>query len=115
MSVYEQADYWDELGLGRSEVAPPFAAIGYGVIKPMGGRLFDAKNHAKILIACTVLGSPALIAQVRQTKEQILFYTSEWKGERFPDGRPKVADDLLPRALNVSIEDIWDFCAARDT
>jgi 4-hydroxy-4-methyl-2-oxoglutarate aldolase len=67
------------------------------------------RTIAKILIACTVLGSPALIAQVRQTKEQILFYTSEWKGERFPDGRPKVADDLLQRALNVSIEDIWDF------
>ena len=67
------------------------------------------RTIAKILIACSVLGSPALIAQVRQTKEQILFYTSEWKGERFPDGRPKVADDLLQRALNVSIEDIWDF------
>src|SRR6185437_14413317 len=48
-------------------------------------------------------------AQIRQTKEQILFYTSEWKGERFADGRPKVPDDLLTRALDVSIEDVWDF------
>jgi regulator of RNase E activity RraA len=46
---------------------------------------------------------------VRQTKEQILFYTSQWKGERLPDGRPKIADNLLQRALNVSIEDVWDF------
>jgi regulator of RNase E activity RraA len=66
------------------------------------------RSVARILIACAVLGSPA-IAQVRQTKEQILFYTSDWKGERFPDGRPKIADDLLQRALNVSIEDVWDF------
>ena len=48
-------------------------------------------------------------AQVRQTKEQILFYTSTWTGPRFPDGRPKVADDLLERALDVSIEDVWDY------
>jgi 4-hydroxy-4-methyl-2-oxoglutarate aldolase len=48
-------------------------------------------------------------AQVRQTKEQILFYTAGWTGERFADGRPKVADDLLTRALDVSIEDVWDY------
>jgi 4-hydroxy-4-methyl-2-oxoglutarate aldolase len=49
------------------------------------------------------------LAQVKQTKEQIMFYTADWKGERFPDGRPKVADNLLTRALDVSIEDIWDY------
>jgi len=38
-----------------------------------------------------------------------MFYTSEWKGERFADGRPKVADDLLERALDVTIEDVWDY------
>ena len=59
------------------------------------------------LIVCGLL-TPAL-AQVRQTKEQILFYTSEWKGDRFPDGRPKIADNLLVRALDVSIEDVWEY------
>jgi regulator of RNase E activity RraA len=38
-----------------------------------------------------------------------MFYTSDWKGERFPDGRPKVSDGLLTRALDVSIEDVWDY------
>jgi len=61
-----------------------------------------------VLIACTVL-APSGFAQVKQTKEQIMFYTAEWKGDRFPDGRPKVADNLLERALDVSIEDIWDY------
>jgi regulator of RNase E activity RraA len=61
------------------------------------------------LIACTVWGVRPGFAQVKQTKEQILFYTSEWKGERFADGRPKVADNLLTRALDVSIEDAWDY------
>jgi 4-hydroxy-4-methyl-2-oxoglutarate aldolase len=58
------------------------------------------------LIVCA-LGSS--FAQVRQTKEQMMFYTSEWKGDRFSDGRPKVPDNLLQRALDVSIEDVWDY------
>jgi len=62
-----------------------------------------------LLIAFAALGTLTAVAQIKQTKDQILFYTSEWKGDRFPDGRPKVADDLLVRALDVSIEDVWDY------
>jgi len=54
-------------------------------------------------------GSFVSFAQIKPNKEQILFYTSDWKGERFPDGRPKISDDLLTRALDVSIEDVWDY------
>ncbi len=60
------------------------------------------------LIGCVALSAPAL-AQVKQTREQMQFYTADWKGERFPDGRPKIADSLLVRALDVSIEDVWDY------
>jgi 4-hydroxy-4-methyl-2-oxoglutarate aldolase len=62
-----------------------------------------------IMIACVAVGASAVPAQIKQTREQILFYTSEWKGDRFPDGRPKVADNLLERALDVSIEDVWEY------
>ena len=68
---------------------------------------------ARVLIACTLAGVSAGYAQIKQTKEQILFYTSEWKGERFPDGRPKIADNLLQRALDVSIEDVWEYLRGR--
>jgi len=37
----------------------------------------------------------------------LIFLTSEWKGERFPDGRPKVADELINRARNIGIEEAW--------
>src|SRR6201996_4273625 len=60
------------------------------------------------LLACALVAAPAF-SQVKMTKEQMMFYTSDWKGERFPDGRPKVPDDLLKRALDVSIEDVWDY------
>lgn len=41
------------------------------------------------------------------SKEEMLFLTSEWQGERFDDGRPKIPDDLLERAKNIMIDDAW--------
>jgi 4-hydroxy-4-methyl-2-oxoglutarate aldolase len=45
---------------------------------------------------------------IAASKAEILFLTSLWKGERYPDGRPKVSDDLLKRMKAVSIEEAWD-------
>lgn len=67
-----------------------------------------------VALTCGLAGATsAALSQVTTTKEQILFYTAGWKGERFPDGRPKLPDDLLKRALDVSIEDVWDFLEER--
>ncbi|HEX4769858.1 MAG TPA: RraA family protein [Bryobacteraceae bacterium] len=63
----------------------------------------------QLLIPCLLFALCPAFAQVKMTKEQMMFYTSDWKGDRFPDGRPKVPDDLLKRAPDVSIEDVWDF------
>jgi len=41
------------------------------------------------------------------SKEELIFLTSEWKGERFADGRPKIADGLLERARHIMIDDAW--------
>lgn len=67
------------------------------------------KRTVSVLLAACTLAASCALAQIKPNKDQILFYTSEWKGDRFPDGRPKVADSLLERALDVSIEDIWDY------
>jgi hypothetical protein len=40
-------------------------------------------------------------------KEEIIFLTSEWKGERFADGRPKIPDNILERAKHIMIDDAW--------
>lgn len=40
-------------------------------------------------------------------KEELVFLTSEWKGERFPDGRPKIPDALIERAKKIGIDDAW--------
>ena len=41
------------------------------------------------------------------SKENLIKYTPEWKGERFPDGRPKVPDSILKRMEKVAIEEAW--------
>ena len=45
--------------------------------------------------------------QVTLTPEQIRGYTPEWKGERFPDGRPKVSNKMLERLKKVHLEEAW--------
>lgn len=40
-------------------------------------------------------------------KDELVFLTSEWKGERFPDGRPKIPDALVERAKKIGIDDAW--------
>ncbi|HLH03241.1 MAG TPA: hypothetical protein VKX25_10750 [Bryobacteraceae bacterium] len=67
------------------------------------------KTTILIVAGCILLGTLPAVSQVRMTKEQMMFYTSEWKGERFPDGRPKVSDDLLKRVQDLSIEDVWEY------
>jgi regulator of RNase E activity RraA len=41
------------------------------------------------------------------SKDELVYLTAEWKGERFADGRPKVPDDLVNRAKSIGIEEAW--------
>ena len=62
-----------------------------------------------VLAVCALTWTSPGLSQVKLTHDQILFYTSEWKGDRFPDGRPKLPDSLLKRALDMTIEDVWEY------
>ncbi len=60
------------------------------------------------LILTTVFFSvQAFSQQVQISREELISYTAEWKGERFPDGRPKVSDDIIRRMKPVTIEEAW--------
>lgn len=39
--------------------------------------------------------------------EDIIALTPEWKGERFPDGRPKVPDEYLDALRGMTLEELW--------
>lgn len=41
------------------------------------------------------------------TREQRIDFTSAWKGDRFPDGRPRVSDSILQGMKTVSAEEAW--------
>jgi regulator of RNase E activity RraA len=56
-----------------------------------------------VLVCCAT--RPASAQQL--SKEEMIFLTPEWKGERFPDGRPKVPDELLKRMRLVTHEEAW--------
>ena len=58
-----------------------------------------------VLFLCAAL--PSYSQQVTLTKEQVIALTPEWKGDRLPDGRPNVPDNLLARLKNISLEEAW--------
>jgi regulator of RNase E activity RraA len=65
-------------------------------------------NKKIFLFTAVILTSLIAGAQnVGSSPEYIKALTSEWKGERFPDGRPKVSDAILERLKNISIEEAW--------
>lgn len=39
--------------------------------------------------------------------EDIIQLTPLWEGERFPNGRPKVSDDILRRMRKITLEEAW--------
>jgi len=55
-----------------------------------------------LLIACFCISN----AQQFPTSE-LIYLTSQWKGERFEDGRPKIPDAIIERAKKIGIEEAW--------
>ena len=65
-------------------------------------------NKRILLLSIIVLCTWLLNGQnVGSSPEYIKALTSEWKGDRFPDGRPKVSDAILERLKKISIEEAW--------
>lgn len=60
-----------------------------------------------LFIAAVSLGFFANAQSVTWPAASVAALTPEWTGERFPDGRPKVSDNLLERLKGVSMEEAW--------
>jgi regulator of RNase E activity RraA len=65
------------------------------------------KKYPFLLLIISLAGRPAAAQHVGSTPEYIKALTADWKGERFPDGRPKVPDALLERLKKISMEEAW--------
>ena len=58
-----------------------------------------------LLIAAFTNRSQAQHVQI--SKQDLMALTPEWTGDRFPDGRPRVPDDIIQRMKAVSVEEAW--------
>lgn len=58
--------------------------------------------------------SVSLLEAQTISKQQMIFLTSLWEGERFDDGRPKVSDDVLDRMKTVTIEELGECYVEKD-
>ncbi|ULQ50731.1 RraA family protein [Flavihumibacter fluvii] len=64
-------------------------------------------RYTVLLALIFLLGTGTRSEAQVMPKEELIFLTGEWKGDRFPDGRPKIPDDLLQRAKKIGIEEAW--------
>lgn len=64
--------------------------------------------YSTILCVFLGIGITPLCGKAQQiSKEELIFLTPLWKGERYPDGRPKVPDGIINRMKRTSIEEAW--------
>jgi 4-hydroxy-4-methyl-2-oxoglutarate aldolase len=65
------------------------------------------KKLLLLFVAFVLLSYSSKSQNVVWQPKSIKALTSEWTGERTPDGRPKVSDELLERLKALSMEEIW--------
>jgi 4-hydroxy-4-methyl-2-oxoglutarate aldolase len=65
------------------------------------------KREAFLIVAFVLIGFYAKSQNVVWPPQNIKELTVEWTGERTPDGRPKVSDNLLERLKALSVEEVW--------
>jgi len=67
-----------------------------------------------IFVSCIILVTSLNAQPTSLSREELIQYTPFWKGERFPDGRPKVPDDIIERIQYVSITEAWSIIRRPD-
>jgi regulator of RNase E activity RraA len=60
-----------------------------------------------ILMGGFFLGSSVYAQLTSLTPEEMIQYSPMWKGERFADGRPQVADRIIERLKYCSVTEAW--------
>src|SRR3954464_1917478 len=64
--------------------------------------------------AIVALMSPAVGQLISFSKQELIGYTPQNPFDRFPDGRPRVPDNLIERARGLSSEEIWSVLHEKD-
>ncbi len=61
----------------------------------------------KTTIAFLFIGLTINLSAQQISKEELIFLTPKWEGERLLDGRPYVSDEILERMKLVTLEEAW--------
>lgn len=69
---------------------------------PRTGRLASA-----LVLFLSLLPLPGHAQLLTFSKQDLIDYTVQNPFDRFPDGRPKIPDDLIERARGLSSEEVW--------
>jgi 4-hydroxy-4-methyl-2-oxoglutarate aldolase len=72
--------------------------------------LLDKRSIHAVLCVCAIalLAPSAVHAQLFTfSKQELMDYTAQEPFDRLPDGRPKVPNDLMERARELSSEEVW--------
>jgi 4-hydroxy-4-methyl-2-oxoglutarate aldolase len=72
----------------------------------------NRNSACRLMIVCAglfafLLATPTQAQLQSFSKQELIDYTVQNPFDRLPDGRPKVPDELLERARDLSAEDIW--------
>lgn len=68
---------------------------------------FNLFSYIILALTLVFIHTSARSQPLNMTRDEIIQYTPLWKGERFPDGRPKVPDDIINRMRYVPMSVAW--------
>ncbi|MDH3651039.1 MAG: RraA family protein, partial [Saprospiraceae bacterium] len=64
-------------------------------------------RYCMLPLTLIFLIAPSSVQSQTLPKDELIFLTAQWEGQRFDDGRPKVPDSVLDRMKLVTIEEAW--------
>src|SRR5690242_18063452 len=73
----------------------------------MSLRIMRSQIAPVAFVSILVLASTAMAQVFSFSKQDLIAYTAQNPFERFPDGRPKIPENLIERARGLSSEEVW--------
>jgi 4-hydroxy-4-methyl-2-oxoglutarate aldolase len=64
-------------------------------------------TYTLIFLSVLCINNLIYAQEVAMSKASLIALTPKWDGERFPDGRPRVSDELLQRLKSITLEQAW--------
>ena len=64
-------------------------------------------NRYRTIVTAALAAVMLPVSAQQIPRDELIYLTPQWEGERFEDGRPRVPDDILERMELVTLEEAW--------